>query len=375
MALTIRYVTSGGTGSWADATNPATPAPWATMLTDAVAGDLCKIFGSFTLGASSTMTNAGTTTSPIILQGCGGTPDSPLAGFLGRTDVNGALITTNMPTIAYDATFKLTVLGFTIVESLNLTGTITGSTFSPGASCIIRGCKIDNASTNAGAFAVAHGGSTSSCSYFDSDLTLSAANAAAVVLTTAANSTRVICCRIKGGIGIALSTATLTAVGNVMYASGGSHINTTSAAGAVVALFNTLVSSGGSGINIVASSTGTHTILGNMITDNAAYGINWNTAAGAGLLAHNRYRDNTSGNINLGTDWTAATDYGAVTTDTGGPETDYVNAGTNDYNLIPASPAKAAGWFSYMDIGALQRQEAGSAAVFNPLAQTIITVL
>lgn len=374
MALTTRYVTSDGTGTWAEATNSATPAPWATMLTDAVAGDLCKIFGSFTLAGSSVMTAAGTTTSPIILQGCGGTPASPLEGNQGRTNVNGPLVLTNMPTIAFDATFGLTTLTNTILESLNISAAIAGGAVTLGINCLIKGCKIINASTNAAAVVVAP---STACVIFDSDVELTGASGGSAAITAPANGVRILYSRVKGGPSAGASCASavhLVVIGCVFFTAGTNHIKP-AATSTVTLIGNTFVGATSTAILMTSASTQLSVFVNNMVTDNGAYGVNWVSAAGAGLYAYNRFRDNTSGNVNLGVDWKAAATHGEVTTDTGGSETDYTNSGTGDYSLISASPAKAAGWLSYTDIGALQRQEAGGAAVFNPLAQTIITVL
>jgi hypothetical protein len=115
---------------------------------------------------------------------------------------------------------------------------------------------------------------------------------------------------------------------------------------------------------------------GNMITDNARYGVNFATATCPGIVGVGRVRDNVSGDINNGTqDWLqAGRIIPMVTTDTGGPETDYVNAAANDYSLIAASPGKGTNRPKIADMGpyGLPDPSGGGAAVFNPLAQTII---
>jgi hypothetical protein len=101
-------------------------------------------------------------------------------------------------------------------------------------------------------------------------------------------------------------------------------------------------------------------VIGNHITDSTGWGIDCGydgTAQLAGIFIANRTRDNASGAINGFDDWATGTSIGHVTTDTGGPETDYTDAGSNDYTLISAAPAKGVGLVPYMDIGGLQRQE------------------
>lgn len=357
MALTERYVTSGGTGSWADATNPATPAPWATMLTGAVAGDVCNIFGSFTLAASSVMTSSGTSTSPIILRGRGGTPAAPTAAFLGRTNGNGPMITTDMPAISYNATFRLTVGSFTILESLNIASSVAAVTITTSFDSAIVRCNIANAdTTSAGGIVAANAGRVI---LFDNDLIISSPHASAIAVNCGNAITKLIANRIKGGVGVTTSSGNPFLVGNVIYGCSGNAVTTTAASGSLTMVGNTIVGAAGTGILLVTSSTALQFWSGNMITDSGAYGVNWVTAQGCGINGYNRFRDNTSGNINLGTDWNAATGYANVTTDSGGPETDYQDSGANDYRIISASPAKATGWLPYTDIGALQREEAG----------------
>lgn len=352
MALTDRYVSSTGTDTWANATNSATPASWATMLTDAVAGDRVnvKADGTYTLAATSTMTGAGSTTSPIIIRGYASTIGD---GNLGRTNSNGELITTNMPLIAYNDTFKLTILGATIIESLKITTNNNTSSVSLGANSAIKSCVIINSSNATGANTITP---ITMDTILDSDLTLSNPNAAAVNVQLNNTTVRLFGNRIKGGICVQTGSGHIILVGNVIFGAV-NCIKTTVAGGIVTAFQNTLVGSSGDAISIVTASTAMHAIVNNMITDNGAYGVNLTSAAAEPVFAYNRFRDNTSGHINLGTDWTTGTSWGHVTTDTGGPETDYTDQSTNDYSLISASPAKAAGWFRHLDIGALQREE------------------
>ena len=92
------------------------------------------------------------------------------------------------------------------------------------------------------------------------------------------------------------------------------------------------------------------------------------------VLGPNRFRDNVTGAIaTFGNYITAGRIFTQVTADTGGDETDYVNAAANDYNLISASPGKATNTWKYADMGAFQRQESvGGGTIFNPLGQTLI---
>lgn len=358
MALTERYVSSTGTDTWANATNSATPASWATMLTDAVAGDSVNIKqdGTYTLAASSVMTAAGSTTSPIVLRGYKTTIGD---GNTGRTNGNGALTVTNMPVISFDATFKLTVLGATILESLNISTNNSATSVSLGANCVVRNCKIANPSNNsaAGIFTATAGPSV----IIGNDLLLTNANAASVNINGSNITHRIIANRLQGGIAISTTSGHIISAFNVFLGTT-THIRTTSAAGMVTSISDDLQGASADGVAIVTTSTALHCFANGMLTDNGAFGINFTSAAAEAVIASMRYRDNTSGPTNLGTDWVSATSWDIVSTDTGGPETDYTDAATQDFRLISASPAKAAGILPYLDIGALQRQEAGGGA-------------
>lgn len=112
-------------------------------------------------------------------------------------------------------------------------------------------------------------------------------------------------------------------------------------AGTPVIHGNTIAKNSSDGINIITGATSLQRITDNLITDNGGHGINGVSAANAVFDPSNRFRDNTLGNTNLATDWmTLGSIVGIVTTDTGGPETDYVGYASNDFRLINGSPAQ-----------------------------------
>jgi hypothetical protein len=328
------------------------------MLTNAVAGDCVnvKADGTYSRTTSDSFTNAGTATSPLIIRGYKTTIGD---GYLGRTNGNGPLITTNMPVIACTGSGRLTIPAFCILASLNLTSAASNASVSTVADGVLILNRITNSSTNASAAGISP---STRAVVFNNDIELTGVSGgtAACNIGSGAN-LRIIANRIKAGpsAGISLSSGSPTILFNVIFSSATEHIRVTNTAGTITILFNTLVGATSDGIDIVAGATGLQCIFGNMITDNGGYGIDLNNANVAAFLAYNRTRDNTSGAINLGTDWATATSYGHVTTDTGGAETDYTDAGSNDYRLIAASPAKGVGIPAYADIGALQRQESG----------------
>jgi hypothetical protein len=324
MALTERYVSSTGTDSYANSTNPATPMSLTTAFANAVAGDRINIKadGTYTRTATDTLTNSGTSASPIIYRGYSSAIGD---GNLGRTNGNGALITTNMPLLSYNSTFRLTTGAntFIIFESLNVSGNVSNATVGLAANDVIKSCKIVNASTNAAAL----GASLTAVQdiLFDSDVALTGASGGSAAVSCAASSQRIFNNRINGGpaVGITLGSVSPTIVGNVIFASTGNHISVTGTGGAPMIYGNTLVGGGADAINIVTGNTLLQCIVGNMITDNTGDAIDMVSTANAAFAAYNRTRDNANGYNNAG-DWLTATKYGDVTTDTGGPETDYV---------------------------------------------------
>lgn len=304
-----------------------------------------------------TITGDGTSTSPVIIRGYGTVITD---GYQGRTGGNGALVTTNMPTVTYTSG-RLIASGadWIIYENLNITAAPTTNTIATGANCAIKSCVVTNSGTGAGAIAILTGVNNV---VFDCDVTMSGASGGTAAISLGAADCRIIANRIKGGpsVGIMSSGVRGIVVDNLIFASTGVGVSVTGTATPCVIYGNTIVGGGGDGVDIVTGTTVLQFIANNMITDNTGYGIDGVAAGNAIFAAYNRTRDNTAGADNLATDWLAATKYGHVTTDTGGAETDYTDAGSFDYSLISASPAKAAGQWLYRDIGALQRQEAGS---------------
>ncbi len=354
MGLTDRYVTNTGTDTYANSTNIATPMSLTTAFANAVAGDRINIkAGTYSRGANDAPTNAGTATSPIVFRGYSSSIGD---GYLGRTNGNGALITTNMPLISYASTFRQSGSGvFTLWESLNFLGLTSNPIFTVGSDALVKSCVGENQSTNAAAIGFGCVGNARCC-IVDCDCTLSGASGGGYAVGGTAT-IRIIGCRVKGGPGIGISCATTSAIiGNVIFAQTGIGITCTNINSSGVMYGNTIVGGTGDAINILTGTTGLQCIVNNLLTDNTGAAINMVSTANAAFTGYNRTRDNAGGALANGGDWNTATTYAHVTTDTGGPETDYVASGSNDYRLIAPSPAAGAGFLPYADIGALQRQ-------------------
>lgn len=347
MALTERYVSSlaGGGGSGTSGS------PWTLTeaFANAVAGDRVnvKADGTYTRAASDAMTNAGTVGSPIIFRGYKTTIGD---GYLGRTNGNGALITTNMPLISYNATYQLNFTkNYVILESLQLAANLTGFIYQGGGvGNLTLSCSCTNSS--ASGLGIYNNGATSAA--INNDVTASNRVVSTFfriignrVSATGNSSTYAL----EPVGGVCLHNTVLTGAGIGINTAGGNN---------VVVWGNTIYAQGVAAIQDPNSAQTNAILVGcNMMTDSARAMLNpYNaTAAHPAMMIYNRTRDNTNADLGFG-DWPL---YGQVTTDTGGAETDYNNAGSGDFRLIAASPAKGAGIPAYLDIGALQRQEAG----------------
>ena len=365
MAITEKYVTTAGAGAH-DGTDEANAYTFTEMVTaingGAHAGNRYNIkqdSGHAQTTTTHTFTGDGSTTSPCILRGYKTTITD---GYQGRTGSNGALVTTNFPSITF-TTGRLTGNGdLFLFECLNISGAPSAALLTLGTSAAVRSCVVTNSSTNAAAVCIT---GANTAVIYDCDLTLSGASGGLAAINVAGFSTRVIANRIKGGpaAGVTIGAfGSAAVIDNVFFDSATNHVVTTNTGAGTIIYGNTFPGATGNQIDIITGSTILHLIINNMITDGSAFGVDLNNAAAAAFIANNRTRDNSSGAYELGTDWVAATSYNNVTTDTGGAETDYTDAGSDDYTLVSSSPAKGVGQFNYRDIGALQRQESASSS-------------
>lgn len=348
MSITERYVTSTGTDTYANSTNPVTPMSLTTALANMAAGDRINIkAGTYTRSADDTPTNDGSTTSPIILRGYTTTIGDATNGRLS----GGALDTSMMPTIAYNAGFQYAGSGSThvVFEALNLTFDIDANGLVLGSNNTVINCKAHNASTG-GVSACAVVSGTTQCQLIDSDFSTASGGQHAVNMSATAAGLILGCratCAPGNGIYIA-SGLVIVAHCTVYSCTTGIAVNSTTSN--PMFLHNTVYGCTGDGIDVVTSSTTGQTFYGNHITDCGGYGVDWNTSTCQKRFTHNRTRDNTGGATNGGGDWVTGVSARNVTTDTGGASTDYVNAGS-DFSLIAAAPgiSRAPGYL--MDIG------------------------
>lgn len=320
-----------------------------------VAGNTIGFKGSYTTTAAETFGNIGTTTAPFRIIGYTTTIGD---GYLGRTNSNGPLITTNFPTITYTSTGRLTVGSMAILETINITSAAsTGTLNLTGSDNTVRAWNVTNSANNAASVACI----AATAEILDCDMacTNATTGALAVLNMTAANNV------VKGGRFTATSTGVpVVALGagspsagisDATIFGGATGVSVTTTSGRVALDGCTIAGTAGDGVSIIASSTVRHVVANCCITDNGGYGVNPN--GGAVAVSNTRFRDNTSGAINASA-WTTATNYGAVTTGAG--TSDYTNAAGGNYSLIATSPAVNAALPSFASMGALQRSQTGS---------------
>jgi hypothetical protein len=366
-AITDLYVNNSGSGD-GTGSSEANAMSWATFKDymetggsyTAAAGDRFNVIDDTYANTTTTITfvNGGSSTSPVIVRGYNTTITD---GYQGRTNDNGALVTTNYPTISFSTGLWSVTGSYIIFDSLIVTGERAGVLwqFATGSNCIVKNCYVTNNNTNASTYCVRLGGV--GATLLNSDVAMLAASGGAQAVLVDSGGARVLFSRITGNTapGIVASQAARIQGCTIYDSTIGISLITT--AGVVTEIIgNTIYSNSDDGISLYDAMTATVIIVNNMITDNGAYGIDCSDTDVAAVLAYNRFRDNFSGAINSGTDWVAATSWGHVTTDTGGVETDYVAAGSLDLRLISASPAKGAGVLPYTDIGSAQREESAS---------------
>lgn len=317
-----------------------------------VAGNKIWVKGTFTLSANDTVSSAGTITQPITIEGYSAARGD---GYQGRDSI-GNLITTNFPYLNYNGNFGLNASGANIiVKCINANSARSGFTITAGW---VQWCNATNSSTNANA------GGISSAFPWDNDFAMTGASGG--VAGIQASTGLAIANRGTTGntaaVGIALqgSSRQSMALHNTLYDCGGAGISVAGTTTTALIVGNTIQGGAGDGIDIVASSTVFALIQNNIITDNGGWAIDLNNTSTGAIVKHNRFRDNVSGQVNGGSQLYTEMVFGNVTTDTGGPETDFVDASGLDFRLIASSPAVSVAIPAAMSMGALQRDQTAS---------------
>lgn len=320
----------------------------------AVAGNIVWMKGSFTLAAGDSFNSSGTTTNPIFVKGYG---TSRGDGYQGRTGSNMGLITTNFATLTYNSTFRLSAGGsMCIFECLHIVTAVSNAAMSTGASIIVRSCKLVNSSTNAAAVGLSLA-TAGIC--IDCDTSLTGASGGTAALQMGGSGSKAIGCHVVGGpaVGVQVSIANAVAEENLIVGCASHGIAVTVTSASLNARGNTITGCGGDGINVVTSNTVIQSFTSNLISDNTGYGINMVSTGNAALLANNRYRDNTAGNVGNAGQWASGTDYSPITSGNG--TSDFMDSAGGDYSLKSTSPAVGTSQPYARSMGAFQRPAIG----------------
>ena len=338
--------------------------PWtlAESLTNAVAGDRVNVQSDsgYALGADA-VTNSGTFSQLICFRGYNSTiGDLEGSGW----NADGSLVTTNFPIITLSGNLSIGASGnhFVLFQNIVFTGSVSGDLVGDTSADHWGAleCSFTNTANSASASAV-HGDNGVRLVNCDCECTGAAHDA----VVDCDNNAVIHGCRI---LGLDAGVAILRIDSGVVL---DSLLRGTSGAGIGI-LRTAVVGAGSAGSVIVGNTfydletaiqlpntapTGTLFVANNQATDCGEW-IN-NLYSGTANLAiievNNRTRDNTTPRTGVGD----GANVGEVTTDTGGIETDYVDAGSNNFRLISAAPGKAIGVRNYADAGAYQREEAG----------------
>ena len=359
-ATTDRYVSALASSGDGTSGNPWT---LSQAFASAVAGDIVHIKQDGTYARTTTtdsITTSGTLAQPIVFRGYKTTIND---AFLGRNS-DGTLNVNNMPVITYTSG-RLdpgASKSYLVFECLNISadarsGALVNINTTGSVGNIISNCRIANTQSNASAAAVALAGQ-SGHRVVDCDLSATGLTVANAI--SGSNTYTVMGCRITCTNGPAIvstnSNNNATVIGNVIYDStigvslGGSSTNLSTIA------YNTFDRCSTAAVQTSNNNLSYHALVAHNAITNCGYAVQslYNATGQTAMYQYgNRYRDNTNADQGFD-DWARRR---AVTTDTGGDETDYTNASTKNFLPIYTSPLKGAGAFNGGDIGALHRPE------------------
>lgn len=325
------------------------------MLANVTAGDdvWVKADGTYSRTSSTdALTNAGTAANPIKIEGYKTTIGD---GYLGRTNGNGPLIKTNFAVITYAGGYFAPNKAWVILRNLDYSCTSNQPMTAPLSPGAVIECAVTNTWADVNARALLD--NSPATHVLNCDLTCTTGTA----LTSGTYNSKYVGNRLSAGANAFNLTSNLAfiAFNTILPCAVGVNIGHVNASSTAI-LNNTFNGCTTAGIQILnsASATGMPLDMNNIFT-NCAYARKslYQPTGDLPLLRYyNRTRDNTNADSGFA-DWPII---GEVITDTGGNETDYVDAASNDYRLISASPAKGAMIPRYGDIGALQREESAS---------------
>lgn len=368
MAFTEKFVTPAGAGT-NSGLSFANAFTFAQAITDASGktGQRYNLKGTFGNVGATTFPD-GAVGAPNVWRGCSST-EGDLDNQGRNTD--GTLNTAGMPTITITGLWI--VLLHTTFQNLNITGALSSRLIgATGAdNCTALNCRIENTTNNASANTITW---DTACSIIGCDLACSGATHGSALIL--GSNGRVLQSRFqltdaKAGISAVASVVVLDCVFTKTGAVGGSGVTATG----VLSTTTNLLIANCTFHNLAAGvlTAGTHTggaivICGCHCTDGTYLADNTTTVAVYDI--NNRTRDLTSGKA-TGAELITTK---AVTTDTGGAETDYTNAANGNFRLLTTAPGYNTR-FDGGDIGGLQTDPpagggGGSALHLGGLGQT-----
>jgi hypothetical protein len=346
MAFTEKFVTPAGAGN-NDGLSFANAMTFAQAITDASGktGQRYNLKGAFGNIGATTFPD-GALAAPNVWRGCQ-TTEGDLDD--GGRNADGTLDTTGMPTVTLTGIWS--PVSYVTFQSLNITGELNSRLLGAtgGDSLVALNCRIENTANNVNANTISW---DDGCGIIGCDLICSGATHAAVLIVDA--NSRIENTRFEAADAKAcVSCAQTTTINNSVFIKrgsvGGSGVNF-----AVLSLTGTAYVGNctfynlAEGVLTTAAHSGGQIIISGCHCTDGTYLVN-NTTTVAVYDINNRTRDLTSGK-STGAELITTK---PVTTDTGGAETDFVDAANDNFRLLTTAPGYNTR-FDGGDIGGLQ---------------------
>lgn len=358
MAWTERYVRDDAAGGGDGTTNTNSGANGAWTLAEAIAsyasGQRLNVrAGTYSNTTTSrTFGTAGTTTAPIWWRGFNTT--------IGDIDTDNTL---TKPAITFSTGRFIVSAAHQIFSNLDISGaqTTNGQVVTTAANVRFDRCRFECTAANANGRALYITGNDNIVTRCWIKATSSAPSGE--VATTTLRTVLDHCSIVGGSHGWVVAVANTTILlFNSFNDPGGDPIRVTAAA-AIIAVGNTLYSASSDGIEIT-SATAFGYLAHNLIANSSAWGINQSSGGNTNTIQRlgNAFYDNSSGTETGFGDSPTFQDV----TESGSP---FTNAGSGDLSLVSGASSKGvgapgahenqSGYTTYLDVGAVQRQEAG----------------
>ena len=333
MAFNQKYVSVSG-GGLHDGSSEANAWTFSEMLSNATAGDYANVkSGAYSSGAAS-LSNAGTawgSGTMIFVAGYNTTPGD--LDDQGR--VEERLDTTNFPIITL--TGQLTPNSWSHWKNLRITGSVSGVLFGGSAidNATIEHCSIENTANNSAAQAVELDDDPR---ILNSDILCSGASHGTVCESDTDGYIQGNYFKSTDSAATVVDCRAFDFSKNMVWSAGGVGVDWTAMSNIGMYVKNNTVYGASRGFQFSAPEVYVH-IENNHITD---CGVKYYCDTGTAFLQtfFERTRDNTTAEVDIESD---SINVGAVTTDTGGPSTDYVDYTNGDIRLISSAPGKDSG--------------------------------